>query len=111
VIAAVSAYGIFSAPGYEIALSGDCECGHINPHSIELEGKRAGDSLGEWELLAQNGETIYTGDLDTVTNYISGLEKTRRDGYYTLRCIITSKDGSRYAVTRGITLGNFERDE
>jgi hypothetical protein len=110
-VAAVTAYAILATPNYAIALSGDCECGHINPQSIEIEGVRVGDSLGEWELLANDGSTIYTGDLDAVTNYVSGLEKTRRNGHYTLRCIITNKSGGSYAVTRDITIGNLVGDD
>jgi RNA polymerase sigma-70 factor (ECF subfamily) len=110
-VVAVTAYAILSTPDYTIALSGDCECGHINPQSIEIEGMREGDSPGEWELLAQNGSTLYAGDLDSVTSYISLLEETQRDGHYTLHCIITNKNGNRYDLSRNITIGNLAGDE
>jgi RNA polymerase sigma-70 factor (ECF subfamily) len=109
--AAAVTYAALAVPDYAIALSGDCDCGHINPKSIELKGARAGDSPGEWELLARDGSAIFAGSLDSVTDYIQKLEKTRRDGRYKLRCVITSKNGARYAVSRGITIGDFAGDE
>jgi RNA polymerase sigma-70 factor (ECF subfamily) len=110
ICAAAITYTTLAPPQYEIALAGDCDCGHINPHSIELKETRAGDRVGEWELLTREGETLSAGSLDSVTDYIRGLEKARRNGYYTLRCVVTSVNGGRYAVSRDITIGNFDRD-
>jgi RNA polymerase sigma-70 factor (ECF subfamily) len=109
-VAAVATYSLLDMPSYAIELSGDCECGHINPQGIEVTGIRAHDHVDAWELLAPDGAKIYTGDFDAVTNYVNGLEKMRRNGHYTLRCIITSKSGDRYMVFRDITIGNLAGD-
>jgi RNA polymerase sigma-70 factor (ECF subfamily) len=111
-VAVALTFAALATPNYEIALSGDCECGHINPQSIKLEGVRANDSFEQWELLAQDGNILYTGNLDSVTNYVSELENSHRNGHYVLRCIITNdRNGNRYSVTRDITIGDLLGDE
>jgi predicted DNA-binding protein YlxM (UPF0122 family) len=111
VAAAAIAYSALTAvPAYEIALTGDCDCGHINPQTIELEGTRTGDTLGKWELLTSGGKTARAGSLNTVTDYIKELENARKKGHYTLRCTVTGKNGDSYAVTRDITIGTNIKD-
>jgi RNA polymerase sigma-70 factor (ECF subfamily) len=107
---ATIAYAILAPPGYEIALTGDCGCGHINPHHIELKGARAGDNLSAWEAIAEDGAILHTGDLPSITKYIKKLEDAHKHGHYTLRCEVTGKDGARYALSRDITIGNLAGD-
>jgi RNA polymerase sigma-70 factor (ECF subfamily) len=100
-----------TAPDYEILLSGDCECGHINPKKIELNGVLAGDRHDSWELLSSDGDAIYAGNIVSITEYINSLEKSQRHGHYTLRCVVTRENGKRYAMSRNITIGNLAGDE
>jgi RNA polymerase sigma-70 factor (ECF subfamily) len=112
VCAGAVTYSVLAAPNYDIALtSDDCDCGHINPQSIELKGTRSGDEADVWALLAKDGETLHTGNLPSVTDYVQKLESDSKHGYYTLRCVITSKDGDRYAASRDIIIGNLDGDE
>jgi RNA polymerase sigma-70 factor (ECF subfamily) len=111
-VAAAVTYAVFAAPNYEIIFKGDCDCGHINPKLIELKGARPGDTIGEWELISKNGETLCEGSLPRVTDYIKKLEKKKTLGnhLYTLRCVITAKDGERFKVTRELAIGYFDGD-
>jgi RNA polymerase sigma-70 factor (ECF subfamily) len=111
VCAAAVTYAVFAAPDYTIALTGDCGCGHINPTHIELKGARASDTVGEWELLGESGETLQAGGLPEITGYVKRLGKKKAGNHiYTLRCIITNKDGERFAVSREIAIGYFDGD-
>jgi RNA polymerase sigma-70 factor (ECF subfamily) len=108
--AAAVTYSVLTTPTYAITLAGDCDCGHINPHTIELTGMRAGEALDKWEVLAQDGGALHTGDLASVTEYVRGLEEARRYGHYTLRCAVTSNNGGSYFVSRTITIGDLAGD-
>ncbi|MDR2610199.1 MAG: hypothetical protein LBC58_01955, partial [Clostridiales Family XIII bacterium] len=110
-VAAAIAYAVLAPPAYDIALTGDCDCGHINPRHIEMDGLRSGDTLGEWELLAADGTALNEGSLDSVTDYVHGLEKARRSGHYVLRCVVTTEKDGSYAVSRDITIGGLTGDE
>jgi RNA polymerase sigma-70 factor (ECF subfamily) len=112
VCAAAVTYAVFAAPNYAIAFTGDCDCGHINPTHIELRGAKSSDTVDSWELLNEGGETLYTGNLTEVTDFIKALEhKKAGNHFYTLRCIITNKDGERFAVSRELAIGYFDGDQ
>jgi RNA polymerase sigma-70 factor (ECF subfamily) len=91
---------------FHIALAGaDCECGHINPRSVSIEGLREGDVVTGWEVRAQNGEVVKSGSLAQVTAYIVRLEAAQREGTYRLHCKVTDKYGYEYGVSREIAIG------
>jgi RNA polymerase sigma-70 factor (ECF subfamily) len=107
---AVIASAALAIPDYSIALTGDCDCGHINPETIELNGARPSDEVSFWALLGGDGETLCAGSLVQVTDYVQNLASARRDGHYTLRCRVTAKSGDYYTVSRNITIGNLDGD-
>jgi RNA polymerase sigma-70 factor (ECF subfamily) len=88
----------------------DCECGHINPAYIGIDGIRDGDTVSGWDVLRQGGETAFTGNLRDVTAYITSLEAEKEGGMYRLRCNITDRSGYEYHISREIAIGDYGGD-
>jgi hypothetical protein len=98
--------------GREIVFEGnDCECGHINPQSADIEYLIAGDSTPTWQILSEaDGTVIFTGSTAELNAKLRQLSDARQDARYTLRGTLLNKKGNEVILERPFTIGNYSGD-
>jgi RNA polymerase sigma-70 factor (ECF subfamily) len=101
-----------STSSREIIFTGDdCDCGHINPHSVAIANSNFDASEPTWEIISEaNGEIIFTGNTSSVNEELAKLVETTKDGKFTIKCTITDKDKNETIYDRNFTIGNYSGD-
>jgi RNA polymerase sigma-70 factor (ECF subfamily) len=99
-----------SEMGREIALvSDDCDCGHINPKSVDIANLVDGDSEATWTI-SKAGVVVFAGDKASVNAELNKLESEKSDGEYLLQCILQDKNKNEVKIERLFVIGDYEGD-
>jgi RNA polymerase sigma-70 factor (ECF subfamily) len=89
-------------------LSGECECGHLNPKGISLTGEFKKSDV-RWKIVkVREGEAISTGEGEDVSGELVRLFGEKRDGDYNLQFDFEGPDGCKYTLNRGFTIDTEE---
>ncbi|MDR0875308.1 MAG: sigma-70 family RNA polymerase sigma factor [Clostridiales Family XIII bacterium] len=88
----------------------DCDCGHINPVAVTINGLEDGDTSLSWELKTEDGIAFASGSGAEISQAIRALSENDQDGKYIVLCSLYDKDGNFISMTRSITIGNFKGD-
>jgi RNA polymerase sigma-70 factor (ECF subfamily) len=95
----------------EIIFAGDdCDCGHINPHSISLTGREQGDSAPVWEIRTDGDVRLASGDSAEISQIVQNMTDNARKGQYKVICILSDKSGNAVKMTREFLIGAYKGD-
>ncbi|MDR0876035.1 MAG: RNA polymerase sigma factor [Clostridiales Family XIII bacterium] len=86
-----------------IALAGDCDCGHLNPHyaSIDISAADLEGITVWWKITPEDSpEVLYTGAGNEVSSELDVLEDGGAQGRYTLTFAFDDKVGNRVEKAR-----------
>jgi len=87
----------------EIAFTGDCDCGHLNPSSATLEGSPATSEDVVWRITSGGaGAAIESGSGKNASSGVAALSGAPGD--YTLIFTATGDDGSHAEFGRDFTV-------
>ncbi len=84
------------APAAVIHLvSGDCDCGHLNPSRATLQMETLLPTEQDWKIVRESdGKTLYTGTGQTITTQLQRLYTENGDGVYTIHWAFADSAGN-----------------
>jgi hypothetical protein len=91
-------------------LGGDCDCGHENPDSAQIDGDEATltDARVTWDIKSLKSEKIiFSGEGSEVSAEFETLRNDDKDGQYTLTYYIEDKNHNIVTMEREFEIGDF----
>ncbi|MDR0853717.1 MAG: sigma-70 family RNA polymerase sigma factor [Clostridiales Family XIII bacterium] len=96
-----------------ITFSGaDCECGHINPHGMQLSGLAEGETLQSFEIEnTADGSVIFAGNEADLNAELTRMADEEQEGEYKIVCRVNDKNGNEFTIKRNFVIGNYAGDK